>query len=157
EQSRPDIRISFESTFPGRAVADAREGLADVAIIGRELRPEEAGVVPRPVARDAIAVIVHRNNTVHALNHGQLVGLFTRLFINWSELGCSDCRIVLVGLGRGRATAEVFLDYLGLKPAQFRPEPVVPSGEQAVVAVAARPGAIAFVSLAEAGPALKAG
>jgi phosphate transport system substrate-binding protein len=157
QEDHPDVRISFESTFPNRAVADAREGLADLAVVGRELRTDETGVLARPVARDAIALIVHRNNHVPSLTHNQVVGLFTRLFRNWNELGCSDSPIVLVGLNKGRSTGEVVLDYLGLKANQVRPEPVVGTSEQAVVAVAARPGAVAFVSLAEAGAALKAG
>lgn len=157
ERDHPDVRISFESTFPNRAVADAREGLADVAVLGRELRPDETGVLARPVARDAIALVVHRGNTIASLNHAQVLALFNRAYRNWGELGCSDCPVVVVGLGKGRSTTEVFLDHIGLKPNEFRPEPVVPTAEQAVVAVAARPGAVAYVSLAEAGAALKAG
>jgi phosphate transport system substrate-binding protein len=157
QEDHPDVRISFESTFPNRAVADAREGLADLAIVGRELRTDETGVLAQPVARDAIALIVHRGNAVASLTHTQVVGLFTRLFRNWSELGYADCPVVLVGLSKGHSTGEVFLDYLGLKANQVRPEPVVGSSEAAVVAVAARPGAVAFISLAEGGPALKGG
>jgi len=153
----PGVRIDHETSQPGRAVADAREGLTDVAIVGRELRPDETGVEARPLARDGLGFIVHRSNSLASLTEAQASGLFTRLYINWREIGGADRPVTVVGLTDGRAARVAFLDFLGLRGAQVRPEPAVASSEQAAVAVAARPGAVGYVSLAGAREAIKAG
>ncbi len=153
----PDVRVDYEIALGGRAVADAREGLADLSIIGRDLRPDETGVATHPLARDGLALIVHRTNTIPSLSEAQVTGLFTRLYVNWREVGGADRPVFLVGLGEGRASREAFLDILGLRGVQLRPDLATATSDQAAQAAAARPGAIAYVSLAGARDALKTG
>ena len=155
-EADPAGRADFEATLSSRAVADVREGLADVALVGRDLRPDETGVVRHALGRDAIAVAVHRDNPIASLTENQVAGLFTRVYGNWRELGGFDRPIVVVGLAEGRDVREAFLDFLGLKAAQVRADPTVADSEQVVQAVASRPGAVGYVSLASARAALKA-
>jgi phosphate transport system substrate-binding protein len=153
EAQHPDIRINVDS-YPGdRAVGDTRQGLADIGMLGRLLRPEESGLHPFPIAHDGLAFIVNRDNPVESLAEGQIVGLFTGVYANWKEVGGPDRPVKLAGQGEGRAARDVFLDYFGLRAAQVRADPAVASSEQAIQAVATHPFAIGYAS---AGPAEKA-
>ncbi|MBY0227857.1 MAG: substrate-binding domain-containing protein [Gemmataceae bacterium] len=154
EQADPAARADVETTISPRAVADVREGLADLALVGRDLRPDETGVVAHVLGRDAVAVIVHKDNPIPNLTTNQAAGLFARVHTDWKELGGTERPISTVGLGEGRAVRDAFLDYLGVKPPQTRPDPAVANSEQAVAAVASRPGAVGYVALASARAAM---
>jgi phosphate transport system substrate-binding protein len=156
-EKAPEIRIDHEISLVGRAVADAREGLADVAILGRDLRPDETGVTAHPIARDGIVLLVHKSNTIANLTEAQVAGLFTRLYVNWREVGGSDRPVTLIGLSEGRSTREAFLDLLTLRGVQVRPDVTVGSSDQAAAATATRPGGIAYASLAGSRQALQSG
>jgi phosphate transport system substrate-binding protein len=149
----PDVRINIES-YPGdRAIPNTRQGLADLGMLGRVLRPEENGLRAFPIARDGLAFIVHRDNPVPMLSEGQIVDLFTGAAGNWKAVGGSDRPVKLAGQSEGRAARAVFLEYFGLRSAQVRADPAVASSEQVIEAVATHPFAIGYAS---AGAAQKA-
>jgi phosphate transport system substrate-binding protein len=146
-EQRPDVRIDIDSALSDRAVADTRAGLADVGLLGRSLRPEETGVRGQVLARDGIAFVVNKANHVPAPLETHLVGLLTRVYTNWKDIGGSDRLVVLVGPGEGRAVRDVVLDHFGLRQPQLRPDPAVGSGRLILEAVAAQPAALGYVSL----------
>jgi phosphate transport system substrate-binding protein len=148
-----DVHINVESIPGDRAVPDTRQGLADLGMLGRLLRPEETGLHAFPIARDGLALIVHRDNPVQMLSEGQIVGLFTGVYTNWKDVGGSERTVKLAGQGDGRAARAVFLEHLGLRSVQSRSDPAVASSEQAIEAVATHPFAIGYAS---AGAAEKA-
>src|SRR5262245_47386224 len=55
-ERRPDVRIDIEATSSDRAQIDTRQGVADIGLLGRALRPEETGLRGHLLARDGIAV-----------------------------------------------------------------------------------------------------
>jgi phosphate transport system substrate-binding protein len=61
---------------------------------------------------------------------------------------------VLVGLSDVTAARTQFLDFLALDPAKVKPDFAFPTSQQVVQAVAARPGAIGYVSVAGSREAL---
>jgi phosphate transport system substrate-binding protein len=148
-----EVHINVESLPGDRAIPDTRKGLADIGMLGRPLRPEETGLHAFAVARDGLAIIVHRDNPVRVLNQGQIVGLFSGLYASWKEVGGPDRPVKLAGQQEGRAAREVFLEYFGLPRTQGRAGPSVASSEKAIEAVATHPFAIGYAS---AGPAEKA-
>ncbi len=148
-----DVHVNVESIPGDRAVPNTRQGLADVGMLGRPLRPEETGLHAVAIARDGLTVIVHRDNPVRSLTEGQIVGLFSGLYANWKEVGGPDRPVKLAGQVEGRAARDVFLEHFGLRPAQARADPAVASSELAIQAVATHPLAIGYAS---AGPAANA-
>src|SRR4051794_30207992 len=101
--THPGVRLDFDPGFSERAVSETRQGLADVGLLSRPLRADEVGVVAYPFARDAMAFVVHRDNPLPTITENQLVGLFSRSYTNWKDLGGSDRPITLVGVGEGRS------------------------------------------------------
>lgn len=143
----PDVRIDVESGSSERIIADTRQGLADLGFLGRALRPDETGVHGTLIARDGIAFVVHRDNPVQRLTETHLVGLLSRVYTNWRDVGGSDRPVIVVGVGEGRAIRDVLLDQFALRPGQLRPDPAVGTSEQVLQAVANQPAAIGYVSL----------
>jgi len=79
--------------------------------------PEEATVELKPVAWDALVVIVHKDNPVKDITLDQIRGLYLGKIKNWKELGGSDKPIKLYvrkgkSSGVGRAIRKlVFANY----------------------------------------------
>ncbi|MFO0880494.1 MAG: substrate-binding domain-containing protein [Gemmataceae bacterium] len=149
-QRRPDVRVDLQAALGDRAVADTRQGLADIGMLGRSLRAEETGVVGHPLARDGVAFVVHRTNNVPLIHETHLVGVLTRVYTTWKDIGGSDRPIFVVGLGDGRAVRDVLLEYFALRPQQVRPDPSLATSQQVLQAVAVQPAAIGYCSLGAA-------
>lgn len=141
-----DVRVSVEPGLLG-GLSETRQGLADIALLDREPRPDESDLAATPLARDAIAIVVHRDQAVRAVSESQLSGLLTRTYIDWRELGGPDRPISLIGQGEGRNLRESLQLRYQLRANAVRPEPAVATSDQVLAAVAAGPGAMGFVSL----------
>src|SRR5262249_15722172 len=48
ESSHPGVRIDVQASSSTRGVADARQGLADIGMVARSLKPEEAMLYATP-------------------------------------------------------------------------------------------------------------
>lgn len=60
-----------------------KNGVADVGISSRELKPEEEGVNKVPIAVDAIARIVNKNSPVNNLSLDDARKIFSSEMTNW--------------------------------------------------------------------------
>ncbi len=130
---------------------DTREGLADIGMVARALKPDEANLHATPIARDGVCFIVNRTNSVTALSDDQIVRMYTRAVSNWKQVGGPDLPITLVHMKDGLALLELFLDHFKLKSTQVRADAIISDSDQGIQAVAGRPGAIAYVSCSRAG------
>jgi phosphate transport system substrate-binding protein len=154
-KARPDVRINIELCLTEPTLAATRTGLADVGLLGRRLRPNENGLVARTLARDGIAVVVHRSNPVQSLSEAQLAGIFARTLTTWKDVGGTDQPIRVIAQAEGYGLREAFLEQLGLQGRQLRADDTVATSDLAVQAVAQRPSAISFASLGVAEAAAK--
>jgi len=125
-KKKTGVEISFKG---GGATKGIREVAAQKVDIGGTCRHviedpatyntlhEERRVQLTPVAWDALAVIVHKNNPVDNITLDQLRGIYTGRITNWKELGGNDAPIDLYARkgkisGVGRTLRElVFNDY----------------------------------------------
>jgi phosphate transport system substrate-binding protein len=150
QEEHDDVRINIEPALADRTVADTRQGLADVGLLGRALRPDETGLHSFALARDGVAFVVHRDNPVRDLPEAQLVGLLSRVYTDWKEVGGSDRPVVIVGPGEGRGLRDFLLEQFSLRPVQLRPDPALSGSEQVLQAVASQPAALGYTSLGAA-------
>ena len=113
---------------------------------------EERRVQLTPVAWDALAVIVHKNNPVDNITLEQLRAIYTGKITNWKELGGSDTPIELYARkgkisGVGRTLRElVFNDY----DAEFFAKHVVDSTGPLERAIPDNPGGIGTTGVSSA-------
>lgn len=150
EADHPDVRVDVQSDGSAHGITDTRQGLADIGMVARSLKPDEAMLHATPIARDAVCILVNRTNPVESLTDEQIVRIYTRGVSNWKAVGGPDMPIVLVHMADGRALLDLFLDHFKLRSTQIRADAVIRDSEQGIQAVASRPGAIAYVSCSHA-------
>ena len=114
----PDVRISVTGGGSGTGIASLINGTADIANASRAMKAEERaeaesnGIQPVeiPVARDAIAVIVHPDNPVESLTLQQISDIYSGKITNWKEAGGEDRPIVLLSRETNSGTHVYFLE-----------------------------------------------
>ena len=150
ERENPGIQIDVQSGGSSRGVADARSGLADIGMVSRDLKASERELVDYPIARDGIAVIVHKSNPIQALSKEQIRNIYLGRITNWKELGGAEMPITVVNKASGRSTLELFAGFMNLEPADIKANIVIGENEQGIKTVANSPGAIGYVSIGTA-------
>jgi phosphate transport system substrate-binding protein len=158
--------VTFEFSPVGSAAGleALRRGSADLAMLSRELRPEEQNdlstgqrsLVPTVIAHDAIAVIVHEKNPLRKLSPYQVRNLFEGQTLDWQELGGMPGAVLVVSREDGSGTRAVF-EGLEMNGHRVTSMAVVMPGSEAVHNyVAQRDNAIGYVSSAYLGPGVAA-
>ena len=150
EAEHPGVRVDVQSGGSSRGVADSRNGLADIGMVSRDLKSDEADLQRFPIARDGVCLIVHADNPVRSLNSDQIVGIYTGQVRNWNDVGGADSPITVVNKAEGRSTLEVFASHFKLKSKEIRADVVIGDNEQGVKTVAGNPLAIGYVSIGTA-------
>jgi phosphate transport system substrate-binding protein len=157
ESLNPGIRVDVQSGGSGRGVSDARDGLADIGLVSRNLNPEESDLTQFKIAQDGITVIVHSTNPVKVLSADQIKAIYTGKIKNWKDLGGKDAPITVVNKAEGRSTLELFLKYFGLKNSDIKPQIVIGDNVQGIKTVSGNPNAIGYVSIGAAEAEAKQG
>lgn len=150
ERENPGVQIDVQSGGSSRGVADARSGLADIGMVSRDLKASERELTDYPIARDGIAVIIHKSNPIQVLSKEQIRNIYLGKITNWKELGGSDMPITVVNKASGRSTLELFAEFMNLEPADIKANIVIGENEQGIKTVANSPGAIGYVSIGTA-------
>lgn len=150
EAQHRGVRIEVQTGGSGRGIADARQGKADIGMVSRALTEAERDLYGIPIARDGVAVVVHRSNPVAALSNRQLADIYAGKIANWRQVGGRGAPIVLIAGPPERGSSELLTHYLGLRHDQFRNPRVVGDNAERIAAVAAEPEAIVYLSVGEA-------
>lgn len=150
EQEHPGVRVDVQTGGSSRGITDARQGLADIGMASRDLKPEENDLHGYPIARDGIAVIVNAVNPMQALTDAQVIAIYTGQTTRWSEAGGADAPVTVVNKADGRSTLELFLHYFKLDAPSVKAHVVIGDNEQGIKTVAGNPDAIGYVSVGAA-------
>ena len=157
EQKNPGVRVDVQMGGSSRGVTDSRQGLADIGMVSRDLKPDETDLDAHPIARDGVCIILHPSNPVAALTDEQIVSIFTGKLTNWKEVGGADAPIVVVNKAEGRSTLELFLHHFKLKNSDIKAQAVIGDNQQGIKTVEGSPEAIGYVSIGAAEFAAKHG
>lgn len=152
EAAQPGARVDVQSGGSGRGLTDLRGGLAGIGMVSRALSDEETreGFVAQVLARDGIALIVHRDNPIATLGDEQVRALYTGRVRDWAALGAGDGPVMVVQKAAGRATLAVFMAHFGLDPAAIRADLIAGENQQVIQAVAGNRAAVGYVSVGSA-------
>jgi phosphate transport system substrate-binding protein len=118
QKVRPEVRISVTGGGSGTGIAALVNGTVDIANASREIKPEEIEAVEENgrtpvefvIARDAIAIIVHRDNPVNELTLQQISDIYSGVYSNWSQVGGEDRPIVRLSRETNSGTHVYFLE-----------------------------------------------
>jgi len=150
EQRHPHARIDVQTGGSSRGVVDTRTGLADIGMASRALKPQERDLKAHTIARDGIAIIVHRDNPITGLSRAQVQAIYRGEQRHWQHVGGKDTAINVVSKAEGRSTLELFLDYFELRSSDIKAHTIIGDNEQGIKTVAGNPNAIGYVSIGTA-------
>lgn len=151
------VCIEVQTGGSGRGLSDVRQGKADIGMVARTLAESERDLYGFPIARDGVAVIVHRENPVRTLSDRQLTDIFTGKVTNWSRVGGRNVPIQVLAGEASRGSSELFVHYLGITYDEIRPQRLAGDNALRIKAIAETPRAIVYVSVGEAERNAKAG
>jgi len=159
--ARPEVRLSVTGGGTGTGITALINGTADIANASREMKKEEfedargkgLEAIEHVVARDAIAVIVHKSNPISRLTIGQLSDIYAGKIANWRELGGEDRPIVRLSRETNSGTHVFFLEAVvrrgekGNKTLLSTDTLLLPSSEGVTAEVVQNPNAIGYEGL----------
>lgn len=146
----PEVRIDVQTGGSARGIQDVRNGIADVGMVSRALKPDENDLHAFTIALDGISIVLHANNPVIALTKQQIADIYTGKITNWKAVGGANARITVVNKAEGRSTLELFLHYFQLKNSEIKPHIVIGDNPQGIKTVTGNPHAIGYVSIGAA-------
>jgi phosphate transport system substrate-binding protein len=160
----PNVSFDWASMGSTAGLEVLRRGNADLALVSRELLPDEevdalsskALLAYTVIAEDAIAIIVNEKNPLRGLSLHELRKIFAGQASRWDELGGPAMDITVVSREDGSATRDVF-EALTMNGRGVTSMALIMPGSQAVTEyVAAHEGAIGYVSIGYLGPGVTA-
>jgi len=150
ESLNKDVRIDVQTGGSSRGVSDARKGLADIGMVSRALKENETDLQHSTVAKDGIALIIHKENALATLENQQIIDIYTGKVENWKQLGGTDLPITVVHKAQGRSTQELFLKFFKLKNKQVNADIIIGDNEQGLKTISQDPNSIGYVSIGAA-------
>jgi len=150
EKHHNQVRVDVQSGGSSRGITDTRQGIASIGMVSRALYQHETDLTAHPLARDGIAIIIHKDNPISALSANEIRAIYTGEINNWSKIGGNKASITVINKAEGRSTLEVFLKFLHLKNSQVQPDIIIGENEQAIKLIANNRNAIGYVSIGTA-------
>lgn len=154
-EKNPQASISVRGGGSSVGIASLLDGTCDIADASRAIKTSEIdqalanGIDPvaHVVAMDGIAVVIHSTNPVSALTLEQIKAIYTGKITQWSDVGGSGGKIVVISRDTSSGTFEAF-NGLALGGAKVVPSALMQASNQAVGQTVARtPGAIGYIGL----------
>lgn len=128
----PGVEFVVEAGGSSRGAADALAGRADIGMVSRALHADEKALFAFTIARDGIALVVHRDNPVKALNRAQVVAILSGKTTNWQTVGGPDAPIHVCSRKPGHSSIEIVTHYFGLAPEAIAPKHVAGDNAEAL-------------------------
>jgi phosphate transport system substrate-binding protein len=152
----PKRNIDVQGGGSTAGIQAIENGIADIGMCSRSLKSEEAAVdTPVEIARDGLAIVVHKSNPVDNLTLEQVRLLFSGQVENWKELGGSDTPVRLIMREEGSGTREAFVKLVMGKNLVSRKALVQESNGSVKELVRLDPAAVGYMSLGLVGTELK--
>ncbi|MFZ1985124.1 MAG: phosphate ABC transporter substrate-binding protein [Desulfatitalea sp.] len=156
-QANGQIQISIAGGGSGVGIKQVGEGLVDIGNSGRKPTDEEvqkSGLILHPWAIDGVAVVVHPDNPVKALNSAQLAEIYAGRLVNWKALGGPDKSINIYTRDEASGTREVFWEKAIAKGEISAKALFVASNGAMKTAIAQDPYGIGYVSVGHIDPSV---
>lgn len=155
-KANPSVEVSVKGGGSGVGIAAIIDGSADIGNASRAIKAKEiinakskgVNAFGTEVAKDGIAMVVHKSNPVDAITINQLRDIFSGKITKWSQLGIGSGKIVAVSRDTTSGTYEVFSE-LVLRGAKLRDDSIMTvSNREVAENVKNTEGAIGYLGLA---------
>ncbi|MEO1147842.1 MAG: substrate-binding domain-containing protein [Cyanobacteria bacterium J06638_22] len=154
--SNPSSQLELlEPTQSENTIAGVQQGLVDLGVISRALKPEDGDdgtLESREVARDALLVATHPSVTgVTNLTTEDLRGIYSGSITNWKELNGPDAEIVVLDRPEDESAKRLLREhYLGADLANAPNAVVLRKEGELIQTIQSTPYSIGAFSLAHA-------
>ncbi|MBI4990317.1 MAG: phosphate ABC transporter substrate-binding protein [Rhodocyclales bacterium] len=146
----PGAGIEVRMGGSGRGIQDARQGVADIGMVSRALGEELRDLYGIPIARDGVAVVVHRDNPVKSLTVRQIADIFSGRTANWKQAGGRDAPVLVAKAEETRSSTELFARFFDLRYDRIQAQQVVGDNPARIRLLVENPNAILYMSVGEA-------
>lgn len=157
QKLHPAVQIEVRQGGSGRGVSALRSGDADIGMVSRTLLDSERDLYATSIARDGVALIVHKDNPVQALSDQQLRDIYRGKLNNWRQLGGRDASLHALAASAVGGSTELITQYLQLPSDQIVAARRIDPNAERMAAIVADPNAIIWLSLGEAERSAAAG
>jgi phosphate transport system substrate-binding protein len=158
------VSFDFSAVGSSAGMEALRRGSADLALVSRELQPQEEYdsrtrerlLAYTVIAQDAIAVVVNESNPLRELTLYQLRNILGGQTTTWDELGSSAGDIIVISREDGSAARAVFEELVMDGHRMTLTALVMPGSDAVRNYVATHEGAIGYLSFGFLGSGIAA-
>lgn len=112
-KKNPNVKIFVEGGGSGAGIKAVMTNTADIGNVSEVLKPDDASLVKQvTIAKDGIAIIVNKANSVKDLTTEQLQKIYTGVCTNWNQVGGPNMVITVINREFGSGTRQTFEDIL---------------------------------------------
>ncbi len=147
EKLHPRVRVRFAATDGGDPLAALADGSADIAVLGRTLKPEEKEWTGTTVGWEGIAIMANASNRVQEITLKQATDLFSGAAKTWDELGGLEARITVVNREVGKGVRPYLEQLLNLGGKFVNGKGVVEPDKEAIRFVSGNLNAVSYINL----------
>ncbi len=150
-KEHPEVKIDFlPPTHSKGGVEGVAQGLLDIGLVSRELKPEEKalGVTYYPLSRDGLVLATHQSVKIKNLTNQQVKAIYAGQIKNWRELGGPDAPIIVLDRNEDESAKIILRQYVLGKKLAITPEATILYYESDMVeALLKTPNTIGYLSL----------
>ena len=147
EKLNPMVRTRFAATEGADPLAALADGSADIAVMGRTLKPEEKEWTGTVVGWEGIAVMVNASNRVTDVTTKQISDLFEGKARTWDELGGPESKITVIHREEGKGVRPYLEQQLNLVGKFVNGKGIVEPDKEAIRIVSGSLTAVSYVNL----------
>ena len=147
EKLHPRVRVRIAVTDGVDPLAALAEGSADIAVVGRTLKPEEKDWTGTIVGWEGIAIMVNASNRVQEVTLKQVTDLLSGAVKTWDELGGLEARITIVNREEGKGVRPYLEQLLSLSGKFVNGKGVVEPDKEAFRVISGNLNAVSYVNL----------
>ena len=147
EKLNSRVRTRFAVTEGAEPLAALADGSADIAVLGRTLKPEEKEWSGTVVGWEGIAVMVNASNRVTDVTTKQITDLFAGKARTWDELGGLESKISVIHREEGKGVRPYLEQQLNLVGKLVNGKGVVEPDKEAIRIVSGNLNAVSYVNL----------
>lgn len=104
----PKVKITYTGGGSGAGIKQCADGTVNIGASSREIKMDEADLIPYPVARDGVAIVVNNSNSASNLTIEQIAKIFAGEITNWSQIGGKAGAITIYSREEGSGTRDCF-------------------------------------------------
>lgn len=154
-RQHPSMYVEVQGGGSTAGIEAVRNGIADIGMCSRSLKAEEkfAAII---IARDGLAVVVHKANPLRQLTLQQVRDIFAGRLTRWGQVGGADQPIRTISREEGSGTREAFTKLVMGEDRIHRRALTQESNGAVRELVSNDPGAIGYMSLGLVGDEVRA-